>query len=71
MAILRLTGRAIDVRSGAETPIYLASSPEVEGVSGLYFDKKRERVSSPQSLDEEAQERLWSVSEELVKQRAG
>ncbi len=71
MALFRLTGRAIDVRSGADTPIYLASSPEVEGVHGKYFDRRREKMSSPPSYDEDAQERLWEVSEKLVEQATG
>ena len=62
MWLFRLTGRAIDVRDGADTPIYLASSPEVEGESGKYFDVRKAKMSSPQSCDEDAQERLWSVS---------
>lgn len=66
MAFFRLTGRAIDVTAGAQTPIYLASSPDVEGVSGKYFDLKKEKMSSPPSYDEDAQERLWRASEELV-----
>lgn len=69
MALFRLTGRAIDVKAGADTPVYLASSPEVEGVSGKYFDQRREKMSSPQSYDEDAQERLWSVSENLIASR--
>ena len=51
---------------GAETPIYLASSDEVEGTSGLYFDKKRPVPSSKISYDEDAQERLWSISAKLT-----
>jgi NAD(P)-dependent dehydrogenase (short-subunit alcohol dehydrogenase family) len=51
---------------GAQTPIYLASSDEVEGTSGLYFDKKRPVPSSSVSYDEEAQERLWRVSADLA-----
>jgi len=66
MWLFRLTGRAIDVRDGADTPIYLSSSPEVEGESGKYFDVRKEKMSSPQSYDEAAQERLWSVSESMT-----
>ena len=69
MWLFRLTGRAISVEAGADTPVYLSSSPEVEGVSGKYFDKRREKMSSPQSYDEDAQERLWSVSESLTASR--
>jgi len=66
MALFRLTGRAISVRDGADTPIYLASSPEVEGITGSYFDNRREKMSSPQSYDTDAQERLYAVSEALT-----
>jgi NAD(P)-dependent dehydrogenase (short-subunit alcohol dehydrogenase family) len=52
---------------GAETSIYLASSPEVEGVSGKYFAKKAEARSSEQSYNEEMGRRLWRVSAELTK----
>jgi retinol dehydrogenase 14 len=52
---------------GAETSIYVASSPEVEGVSGKYFAKKAEARSSEQSYDEEVGRRLWQVSTELTK----
>jgi retinol dehydrogenase 14 len=51
---------------GAETQIYLASSPEVEGVSGKYFDKKKPRKSSKESYDLEVARRLWEVSEKLT-----
>ena len=67
MFLFRLTGRAISVKQGADTPIYLASSPEVEGVSGEYFERRRPRVSSPQSLNTDDQERLWRMSAEMVR----
>lgn len=66
MALFRLTGRAISVTKGADTPIWLASAPEVEGVSGKYFDDRREKMSSPPSYDEDAQERLWEISAKLA-----
>jgi hypothetical protein len=52
---------------GAKTAIYLAASPEVEGVSGKYFDNCKERRSSKESYDDLVQQRLWRVSEELTK----
>ena len=52
-------------KEGAETPIYLASSPNVAGVSGQYFIDKKEVPSSPESYDAATAERLWNVSEEL------
>jgi NAD(P)-dependent dehydrogenase (short-subunit alcohol dehydrogenase family) len=51
---------------GARTSIYLASSPEVEGVSGQYFDKCKPAKSRRWAQDTEAAQRLWQVSEELV-----
>ena len=51
---------------GAETSIYLASSPEVEGVSGRYFVKIAEARSSDMSYDERIAGRLWEASAELT-----
>lgn len=52
---------------GARTPVYLATSPEVEGISGKYFENCKPGRSSSVSYDENLQERLWQVSERLVK----
>src|SRR5260370_39457 len=57
---------AISVQQGAETPIYLASSPEVGGVTGKYFVKKKAIQSNAESYDEAAQARLWQISEEMT-----
>lgn len=51
---------------GAETSIYLASSPEVDGVTGKYFIKKRAVESSPESYDAAIALRLWDVSAQLT-----
>lgn len=53
-------------QEGAETPIYLASSPEVQGVSGKYFIDKKPVQSSPASYDQEDARRLWRISEETT-----
>ena len=50
---------------GADTIIYLATSPEAEGMSGKYLTD-REEVSPAQPRDEALQKRLWEVSEELT-----
>jgi len=50
---------------GARTPVYLAASGEVEGVSGQYFENCRPRGSSPQSYNRRLQEEFWRISEEL------
>jgi NAD(P)-dependent dehydrogenase (short-subunit alcohol dehydrogenase family) len=57
---------AIDVDQGAETVIYLASSPEVDGVSGKYYYQNKAVPSSPYSHDENAAKRLWEVSVEMT-----
>lgn len=51
---------------GAETIIYLAASPEVEGVSGKYFVEKQAVESSLLSYDLEVARRLWEMSEVLT-----
>jgi len=51
---------------GAETAIYLALSPEVAGVSGQYFYKKKPIRSNALSYDEGVQERLWQVSARMT-----
>ena len=46
--------------------IYLASSPEVEGVTGRYFANRRPKKSSKPSYDTAAAARLWQVSARLA-----
>jgi NAD(P)-dependent dehydrogenase (short-subunit alcohol dehydrogenase family) len=52
---------------GAETPVYLASSPEVAGITGKYFVNRRESQPSARALDDGAARRLWDVSERLCR----
>ena len=54
---------------GAATSLYLASSPNVEGVSGKYFAKCKPARSSAASYDEALQERLWALSLDQIGQR--
>jgi retinol dehydrogenase 12 len=56
----------LSAEKGARPLVYLASSPEVEGVSGQYFFKYRRRKPSRAARDEQRAERLWQVSEELT-----
>jgi hypothetical protein len=51
---------------GAKTSIYLAASPEVEGVSGKYFVRQKPVESSKLSYDESLASRLWKRSAELT-----
>ncbi len=52
---------------GAQTVIYLATSPEVEGVSGKYFVNRKAVRSSKASYDQSAADRLWQVSEAMTR----
>jgi NAD(P)-dependent dehydrogenase (short-subunit alcohol dehydrogenase family) len=51
---------------GADTAVYLASAPEVEGVSGAYFASRKARKSHESSYDATTTARLWQVSAGLV-----
>lgn len=55
----------------AETTVYLATSPEVEQVTGRYFVRKQAVKSSRESTDPEVAWRLWQVSEELTGLKQG
>ncbi len=51
---------------GAETSIHLATSPDVAGVSGRYFDNCRERSPAAHASDPAIARRLWDISEKLA-----
>jgi NAD(P)-dependent dehydrogenase (short-subunit alcohol dehydrogenase family) len=53
-------------QKGAETPVYLASSPEVDGVTGRYFANRKAKESNKSSYDTTTTARLWQVSTDLV-----
>ncbi|MBI3988380.1 MAG: SDR family oxidoreductase [candidate division NC10 bacterium] len=57
---------ALSPEQGAQTIIYLATSPEVEGLTGRYFVKNQAVPSSKESYDSTAAQRLWQVSAELT-----
>jgi hypothetical protein len=56
----------LNPEKGAATSIFLASSPDVEGVTGKYFIKKKAVKSSPESYDTAIARRLWEVSARLT-----
>ena len=58
--------RARTPEQGAETILYLATSDEVEGVSGKYFQDNQAVQSSPESYDDDIALRLWNESLRLV-----
>ncbi len=51
---------------GAETSLYVASAPELEGVTGKHFTKSQEKESAPITYDVDLQERLWNITEKLL-----
>jgi NAD(P)-dependent dehydrogenase (short-subunit alcohol dehydrogenase family) len=53
-------------KEGAETAIYLASAPEVEGVTGKYFEDKAEKKSADESYDEAKARLLWETTSKIV-----
>jgi hypothetical protein len=53
------------VREGADATVRLAVSPELEEVTGRYFDGTRTTRANRQAYDAEARKRLWNLSEEL------
>jgi NAD(P)-dependent dehydrogenase (short-subunit alcohol dehydrogenase family) len=54
------------VQEGADATVRLAASPELEGITGRYFDEQRETRADKQAYKEEARDRLRRLSEELT-----
>jgi NAD(P)-dependent dehydrogenase (short-subunit alcohol dehydrogenase family) len=57
---------ALNAEQGAQTSIYLATAPEVEGITGGYWVKCAPAQPSAAARDDDAALRLWDVSEQLV-----
>jgi NAD(P)-dependent dehydrogenase (short-subunit alcohol dehydrogenase family) len=55
------------VADGARTSVYLAVSPEVDGVTGKYFDNCKVAKGTAQAQDRQLAQRLWAWSEEAVR----
>jgi NAD(P)-dependent dehydrogenase (short-subunit alcohol dehydrogenase family) len=51
---------------GARTQVWLASSPEVDGVTGKYFARCKEKTPSRAAREPEAPRRLWAISERMT-----
>jgi NAD(P)-dependent dehydrogenase (short-subunit alcohol dehydrogenase family) len=62
--IVRRVGKPVE--AGADTVVYLASSSEVEGVTGQYFVDRKAVRSSPATYDGEGAGRLWTLTERMV-----
>ena len=57
---------AISAEEGAQTSIYLVSSEEVRGITGLYYDDKRPKPPSDKCQDVQLRRGLWQLSERLT-----
>lgn len=57
---------ALTPEQGAQTSIYAASSPEVEGITGKYLSKKKPVKSRRESYDVNIRRRLWELSERMT-----
>jgi hypothetical protein len=53
------------VEEGVEATVRLISAPELEGVTGRFFEGTRESTAHEQAYDPEARRRLWELSERL------
>jgi len=62
---------SISPQTGAKTSVYLASSAEVAGVSGKYFDKCKPVKSAPLSYDPNIQAELWQASLAILQEKFG
>lgn len=54
-----------DPETGADTPVWAATSPEAAAVTGTYFEKRRPAKTNPLASDRAAAERMWAASAEL------
>ena len=57
---------AISAQKGALTSIYLATSPDLDGITGQYFIKGKAVKAAPHALDDEAAAHLWEISKALT-----
>jgi NAD(P)-dependent dehydrogenase (short-subunit alcohol dehydrogenase family) len=51
---------------GAECSIYVASAPEIAGTTGAYFERSKAKPAASDARDEGQQERLWSLTQDLI-----
>ena len=58
--------RMISPEEGARTGVYLATSPDVEGVTGKFFIKEKAIASDPATYGDETARRLWEISAEMT-----
>jgi len=71
LAYFFVNGAGRTPEQGADTIIYLATAPELAGVTGQYFYERKPMTPSAAARDPEAARRLWQVSERLTGLAAG
>jgi NAD(P)-dependent dehydrogenase (short-subunit alcohol dehydrogenase family) len=65
--VLEQVGYSVDsLEEGIEATVRLAVAPELDGVTGKFFDRQEEAAAQPQAYDREARRRLWELSEQLT-----
>lgn len=65
--VFKLMGKS--PKKGAETSIYVATSKEVENVTGEYFENKQIGKASKETSNVEAAEKLWTLAEQYIKDK--
>lgn len=66
MNVRQLFQGGLSAEKGAETIVYLASAPEVRGITGKYWIDKRQVPSSEATYDKASQTQLWQLSETMT-----
>ena len=65
--VLDTVGYSVDtLEEGIDATVRLATSPDVEGVTGQFYDRQSEAAPHAQAYDPDAQRRLWELSLELT-----
>ncbi len=54
------------VETGIDSEVYLATSPDLDGVTGAYFDRRHQARADEQAYDDAARRALWELSERLT-----
>ncbi|MGW5361037.1 SDR family NAD(P)-dependent oxidoreductase [Actinopolymorpha pittospori] len=65
-SLLERSSRTLEPDDGADTPAWLASAPEVAGVTGRFFVRREQVPTAPHTTDVERCARLWAESARLV-----
>jgi NAD(P)-dependent dehydrogenase (short-subunit alcohol dehydrogenase family) len=61
--VLEQVGRSVDtLETGVDATVRLALAPELEGVSGRFYDRTREARADGQAYDSQARRRLWDLT---------